>query len=114
MWWFAAVICSNNINKVIFAHLNTNSIRKKFEFLAEQVKGKIEILMISETKTDQSFPQGNFLIDGFSSSYKLDRESKGGGIMLYVREEIPSNFFRQITNPLKVFMSSYFWKMVKC
>ena len=27
-----------------------------------QVKGKIDILMISETKIDESFPKGNFLI----------------------------------------------------
>ena len=28
-----------------------------------QVKGKIDILIISETKIDESFPKGNFLID---------------------------------------------------
>ena len=38
------------------------------------------------------FPQGYFLIDEFSSPYRLDRYSKGGGIMLCVREEIPANF----------------------
>ena len=80
------------MNKLIFAHFNINSIRNKFEFLAEQIKGKIDILMILETKIDESFPQGNFLIDGFSSPYRLDRDCKGGEIMLYVREDIPSNF----------------------
>ena len=47
--------------------------------------------MISETKIDESFPKGNFLIEGFSTPYRLDRDSKGGGIMLYVRADIPSN-----------------------
>ena len=47
--------------------------------------------MISGTKIDESFPKGNFLIGGFSTPYRLDRESKGGGIMLFVRAEIPSN-----------------------
>ena len=56
-----------------------NSIRNKFEFLAMQVKGKIDILMISETKIDESFPKGNFLIEGFSTPYRLDCDSKGGG-----------------------------------
>ena len=41
-------IRSDNPNKLVFAHLNINSIRNKFEFLATQVKGKIDILMISE------------------------------------------------------------------
>ena len=32
-----------------------NSIRNEFEFVATQVKGKIDILMISKTKIDESF-----------------------------------------------------------
>ena len=84
-------IRSDNVNKLIFAHLNINSIRNIFEFLATQVKGKIDILMISETEIDESFPKGIFLIEGFSTSYRLDRDSKGRGIMLYVRADIPSN-----------------------
>ena len=41
--------------------------------------------MISETKLDSSFPEGQFLIPGYSSPYRLDRNCRGGGIMLYVR-----------------------------
>ena len=47
--------------------------------------------MVSETKTDDSFPVANFVIDGFSTPYRSDRDSNGGGIILYVREDIPSN-----------------------
>ena len=57
--------------------------------------------MISETKIDESFPQGNFLIDGFSSPYWLDCDSKGGGIMLYIREDIPSNFIASDNKPIE-------------
>ena len=53
-------IRSDNANKLVFAHLNINSIRNKFEFLATQVKGKIDVLMNSETKIDESFPKGDF------------------------------------------------------
>ena len=49
--------------------------------------------MIPETKIDESFPEGNFLIERFSTPYRLDRDSKGGGIMLYIRADIPSNLF---------------------
>ena len=38
-------IRSDNVNKLIFAHLNINSIRNKFEFLAMLVKGEIDILI---------------------------------------------------------------------
>ena len=66
-------------------------MRNKFESLSTQVKGNIDVLMVSETKIDDSFPVGNFVIDGFSTPYWLDRDSNGGGIMLYVREDISSN-----------------------
>ena len=60
-------IRSADVNKQIFAHLSINSISNKFEFLSMQVKGKINILMTSETKIDESFPKENFLIEGFST-----------------------------------------------
>ena len=47
--------------------------------------------MVSETKIDDSFPVGNFVIHGFGTPHRLDRDSNGGGIVLYVREDIPSN-----------------------
>ena len=47
--------------------------------------------MVSETKIDNWFLVGNFVIDGFSIPYRLDRDSNDGGIMLHVREDIPSN-----------------------
>ena len=46
--------------------------------------------MISETKTDDTFPDSQFLIKGFSVPYRLDRTAKGGGILLYIREYILS------------------------
>ena len=37
--------------------------------------------MILETKIDNSFPIGNFLIDGFSTPFQSERDTNGGGIM---------------------------------
>ena len=96
---------SDNSDKFVFAHVNINSIRNKFEFFSTQAKGNIDVSMVSETKINKSFPVGNFVIDGFSKTYRLDRDSSGGGIMLYIREDIPSNLLatdEKIT--LKVFM----------
>ena len=45
--------------------------------------------MIYERKLDASFPLGQFLIEGFTS-YRLDRNDKGGGIIIFVRKDIPS------------------------
>ena len=83
-------IRQENINKLVFAHINKNSLRNKFELLVDQVKGNIDVLMISETKIDDSSPLGNFLTCRFSKPYRLDRDSLGGGILLYVREDTPN------------------------
>ena len=63
-----------NINRLIFGHLNINSIRNKFNFLCEQIKGHIDILMLSESKLDDSFPLGQILIDGFHAPFRFDRD----------------------------------------
>ena len=55
-----------DLNKIVAGHLNINSIKNKFDFLAHQVTRNIDILMTSETKFDESFPPGQFLLDGYS------------------------------------------------
>ena len=47
-----------HLKQLIIAHLNTNSIWNKFEFLVDQIKRKVDLLMVSETKLDENFPQG--------------------------------------------------------
>ena len=46
--------------------------------------------MISEKKLDESFPVGQFVIDGYNLPFGFDRNGNGGGILLYIREDIPS------------------------
>ena len=60
-----------NNNTLVFTHLKTNSIRNKFNFLCDQIKGTIYILMTTETKIDDSFRIVNFLIDRFSTPFRL-------------------------------------------
>ena len=59
--------------------------------------------MTSETKIDNNFPLGNFPIDVFSKPYRLDRHSLGGGILLYVREDILTNLLELETKPIEGF-----------
>ena len=47
-----------------------------------------DILMIMETKLDDSFPSSQFLIQGFCTPFRLDRNKNGGGILLYIRSNI--------------------------
>ena len=78
----------SNMNKLIFGHLNINSLRNKFDLFSEQVKGSIDILTVS--KLGDGFPEAQFLIEGLHSPLGFDRNINGGGIMLYVLEDIPT------------------------
>ena len=80
----------DNLDNLIFANLNINSIINKFEYLSEQVRGKVDILLVSETKIDDSFLQGQFVIDEFSAPYRLGHNCLVGGLMLFVKEDFPS------------------------
>ena len=52
--------------------------------------GNVDILMVTETKTDEYFPTNQFVIPDFTSPYRFDRTKDGGGILAYIREDIPS------------------------
>ena len=78
-------------------------MRNKLEFLKEQIQDSIDILMISETKTDVIFPTGQFLLKGYSTPFRLDRNAHGGGILLYIRQDISSKLLLVEENPIKGF-----------
>ena len=54
-----------------------------------KIKKDVDILMISETKLGNSFPIGQFHIEGFGTPIRLDRNQNGGGITLLSEEGIP-------------------------
>ena len=80
-----------NLNNVIIGQLNINSLRNKFSSLIELVHGNIDILILTETKLDHTFPEKQFFIPGYKKPYRLDRKNNGGGVMIYIREDIPSD-----------------------
>ena len=78
-----------NVNRLIIAHININTLSNKFEFLKLLVQDNIDILVITETKLDNSFPSRQFTINGFNLPFRLDRNTDGGGVLVYLREDIP-------------------------
>ena len=58
------------------------------------IKNEIGIFMISETKIDNSFSISQFTMTGYSIPFRLDRTSHGGGILLFVREDIPCKIIK--------------------
>ena len=43
-----------------------------------------------ETKLGSTLPTSQFLIKGYSEPYRFDRNRNGGGVLIYVREDIPN------------------------
>ena len=72
-------------NNIIIGHLIINSIRNKFELLSFLIGDKVDILLISETKIDDTFDGTEVLMGGYSNVYRLNRNDKGGGIVLFVK-----------------------------
>ena len=64
--------------------------------LKKVVGNKICILLISETKLDGRFPLNQFILEGSTPPYRVDRATHGGGLMLFVREDIPSKLLPNI------------------
>ena len=70
-------------------HLNINSLAGKLDQFKLLIGKNIDILVITETKIDSSFPKAQFKIEGFSMPFRLDCYRFGGGVLIYVREDIP-------------------------
>ena len=67
------------INQLIIGQLNINSLQNKFEALKNIVSRNLDILVVTESKLDASFPVNQFHMDGYSPPYRVDRTVNGGG-----------------------------------
>ena len=92
----------NNMKNVIIGQLNINSLRNKFQSLVEIIHGNLDILVITETKLDHTFPEKQFLIPGYKKPYRRDRNRNGGGVMIYVREDIPCDILIKHKMPTNI------------
>ena len=47
-----------------------------------------DILVVTETKLDETFLESLFLMDGFSKLYRSERNKNRGGIIIFIRDTI--------------------------
>ena len=79
----------NNPKNITFGHLNINSVRnKKFALHDILIEKYIDVFAFTKTKIDISFPNAQFSVKNFTL-HRNDRNSHGGGIICYVRSDIP-------------------------
>ena len=78
----------NHPKNVITGHLNISSIRNKFSGFKDLVLKETDICLLSETKIDDSFRNFQVFAEGYRM-FPKDRNKNGGGLILYVNEDIP-------------------------
>ena len=92
----------NWVNPHRIGQLVINSLRNRFEQLSTMISGNIDNFMMSESKLDETFPAAQFLLQGFSMPYRLDRNRNGD--MFYIREDTPSRLIkRKVRNNVEYF-----------
>ena len=80
-----------NNYRLVIGNLNIISISNKFDDLKLITQGKIDILVLTETKADSTFPLNQFAMQGYLKPSRFDRNRNGGGcVFICVREDIPS------------------------
>ena len=52
------------------------------------VKDSIDFLLVTESKLDETFPMGQFQIEGFSRPIRLDRTRNGAGLIVFTRNDL--------------------------
>jgi len=99
--WFEKVkqLKQSNPTNLTCSYLNINSIRNKFDNLFDMIDQNIDIVCLAETKLDNSFPTNRFQVPGYSSPYRLDINSKSGGLLVYIKDSIPSKELKQLVIP---------------
>ena len=72
------------------SHVNINSLRNKFEML----NGSLKAIF----RYQQAINIWNLIVDYnvFPTSHRRSRDKNGAGILLYVREDIPSTYHSKI------------------
>ena len=79
-----------NVDRVIIGSLNINTILSKLDQLAVIIGNSIDILTIQETKLQKGIDTDRLKMPGYHEPYRLDRNRHGGGVLIYVREDIPT------------------------
>ena len=69
--------------------MNINLLRNKFDQLKILVQNKIDNLVITESKLDDTFPDSQFHTPGYEVPFRKDRNKLGRGILVFVSYNIP-------------------------
>ena len=91
---------AKNKDRLTIGSLNINSLPNKIDDLRTLISGNLDILVVEETKLDDTFSDESIKIPGFKHKpFRRDRKLGGGGIITYIREDIPSKRLNLVNVP---------------
>ena len=76
-----------NLNRPVIGHININFLERKFDALKLFIEDKLDVLVVTETKIDDSYPTSQFGIKGFETPFRHDR-NKYGVVFWFTYESI--------------------------
>ena len=77
-------------NNIVIGHLNVNSLNLKFQEVKDLiVRCKFEVMVLSETKLDETYRDALYNIENYDM-YRQDKRSNSGGIIIYISKFLPS------------------------
>ena len=91
------------LNKFSVCHANVRSLKSdgkldEISILAESEK--FEVITLSETWLDDTYPDALLAIEGFQTPLRKDREfGAGGGVALYVKDNLPVRRCTELETP---------------
>ena len=88
-----------NVNRIIIGNLKINFLPNNFDQLREILLKYVDVLVIRETKLDDIFLTFPFLVTGFSVPYRLDQNRNGGGMMIFIGNDIRSRLITKYVFP---------------
>ena len=78
-------------------HLNTRCVRNKLEYLSEYLSDN-QIVCFSETHSDKTIDCELLKWSDFQGPVRKDRNSFGGGVMLYIRKTLAFKRMQELEN----------------
>ncbi len=86
----------------IVSHININSVQHKFHELSVILRNKlVDCLFVSESKINDSHLSSSFKIDDYTLYRRDNQSDKGGGLMCFVRSDIPSYCEKPDCDPME-------------
>ena len=73
----------------------------------------MDIMILNETKLDDSFLLSQFLIEGFKEPFRVDRGRFGGDTLIYINKQIPCKQLKKLSEGIEAMFIELNFRKIK-